>query len=669
MMRISLYIFAGAVALLTLIAAPGLFSQPASPASPAIGLYEQGKTAQGDENYFQAVEKYKAALALNPHYLDPIKGLAECFFFLDEYPESLRWVEAGKRYDRNDVSLLTLEGRIRIVTGDLDRAKELFLSVLSRQPNNVEAMTGIALLDIAAGRTRFAAKQLEDALVMNPQHRVTLLSLALIYESLGDTASENKYLELALANHPNYFLVHYLAGRGYFLQGDWPESEARLKTALALKGDFQPARLLLGNLEVVLNRPDQAVTILRPLLSQNPENALARFILGVAYWKKSDLANAIASFEGAIALSPDDEFSRLALEQLAIDDLPQGDRKRVALAHTRYEQGRLYEGKNMLDHALLEYRRAIKIDPASKEARLAFANIFRRRGFPMKYLNELQILKGLGLADRRINDDIAYYKTKSIGRVSQKWGIDQHDLDERSLSIRVFSLSPHNSLIHPASAGIVARFFHDIIDGYGKLRVRDGQPSVGSFEEAFREARAAKDDFFVLLTFDEGDRTFDARCRLYLAKTGTLMADLSAGRTGNDRVRDALLKVGSTLNDLLPIRGALIKKQFDRGVVDLGGFQGIKEKDKLVIVKTGRVTLESGTLGYRYSDNDVVGTLTVDGLDEAVSEGTLEKKSFYDYISTGDDVLFLPQGEAIAASAEPAAAPATELLRELLNLK
>ncbi len=656
----------GAASFLFVIAAPPLFSQPAS---PAIGLYEQGKTAEEDQNYFLAVEKYKAALALNPNYLDPIKGLAECFFFLDEYPESLRWVEAGKRYDRNDVSLLTLEGRIRIVTGELDKAKELFLSVLARQPNNVDAMTGIALLDIAAGRTRFAAKQFEDALVMNPQARVTLLSLALIYESLGDAASENKYIELALTDHPNYFLVHYIAGRAAFLQGDWPESESQLKTALALKGDFEPARLLLGNLETVLNRPDQAVAVLRPLLTQDPENALARYILGIAYWKKNDVAGAIASFEAAIALSSNDEFSRLALEQLAIEDLPQGDPQRVGLAHKRYEQGRLYEGKNMLDQALLEYRRAIKLDPASREARLAFANIYRRRGFPMKYLNELEILKGLGLADRRINDDIAYYKTKSIGRVSEKWGIDQHDLDERSLSIQVFTVSPRNSLIHPASAGIVARFFHDIIDGYGKLRVRNVEPSVGSFEEAFRAAREAKDDFFVILTFDEGERTFSARCRLYLAKTGALMADLSVERTGNDRVRDALLKLGSTLNDLLPIRGVLIRKQFDRGVVDLGGFQGVKVKDTLVIVKAGKATLESGTLGYRYSENDVVGTLVVDGVDEAVSEGTLEKKSFYDYISTGDDVLFLPKGGAKEAATEPAAAPATELLRELLGLK
>jgi hypothetical protein len=319
----------------------------------------------------------------------------------------------------------------------------------------------------------------------------------------------------------------------------------------------------------------------------------------------------------------------------------------------------------------LEYRRAIKLDPVSKVARLAFAGIFRRRGFPMKYLNELEILKDLGLADRRISDDIAYYKTKSIGRVSQKWKIDQHDLDLRSLSLQVFTLAPRNSLLHPASAEIVARLYKDVLDGYGKLRVLDADPLVASYEEAFRTARAGKADFFIILTFNETDRTFGARVRLYLAKTGALLANLSAERTGNNRVRDALLKTGTLVDGLLPVRGVLLRKEFDRGVIDLGSFHGLNEKDKLVIVKAGKVTLQSGAVAYTYSENDVVGEITLDTIDEAVSEGALKKKSFYDYISTGDEVLFLPQDQGANASGADkfTPSPATELLRTLVELK
>jgi len=68
----------------------------------AIQLYNEGKAAEDRANYYLAIERYKAALALNPHYLKPIKGLAQCFFRLNEYYESLRYIELGKKYNKND---------------------------------------------------------------------------------------------------------------------------------------------------------------------------------------------------------------------------------------------------------------------------------------------------------------------------------------------------------------------------------------------------------------------------------------------------------------------------------------------------------------------------------------------------------------------------------------
>jgi tetratricopeptide (TPR) repeat protein len=639
----------------------------AQPAGNPIAAYTEGKAAEDDGNYYLAVEKYKAALALNPRYLDPVKGLAQSFFNLDEYAESLRYIEMGKKLNKNDLSLLALEGRVNVVLGNLDKAKELFLAVLRREPNNIDAMTGIALLDIAAGRTRFAAKQFEDALVLNPSHRTTLLSLALIYENLGDTASADRFIELALQYHSNYFLVHYIAGRTYYLQGELAQSESHLKTALALKGDFEPARMLLGNLYVVMKKDDRAIEVLRPILSSNPDSVLARYLLGIAYWDKKDLTNAVNSFEGAIGLARDDEFSRLALEQLAISELEQGSAKRLSLSRSRYDEGKLFEGRNLLEPALLEYRRSIKLDPVSKDSRVAFANIFRKHGYPMKYLNELEILKDLGLADRNIQDDIDYYKMQTFGKVSAKWNLDQHDIDIRSLSLQVFTLASRNSLYHPASSVIITSLFKDVLDGYGKLKILEANPSVGSFEEAFRTARTAKADFFILLNFGESERTFGAGAGLYLSKTGTLLAGLSVERTGNNRIRDALLRLGSNINEMLPVRGVLLKKEFERGVIDLGSIHGIKEKDALLVVKAGKVSLRSDAIGFAFTEADVVGQLNIDAVDEAVSEGVLVKKSFYDYVSPGDEVVFLPKTEG--KREEPTVNPASSLLMELVDLK
>ena len=123
------------------------------------------------------------------------------------------------------------------------------------------------------------------------------------------------------------------------------------------------------------------------------------------------------------------------------------------------------------------------------------------------------------------------------------------------------------------------------------------------------------------------------------------------------------------MNELLPVRGVLLEKRFDRGVIDLGLLHGLKEKDTLLIVKAGKVALRTDKVGFALQDADVVGKITLDAIDEAVAEGVLEKKSFYDYISVGDEVMILPDEETQKRFQEKETATTSRLLEELVDLK
>ena len=275
----------------------------------------------------------------------------------------------------------------------------------------------------------------------------------------------------------------------------------------------------------------------------------------------------------------------------------------------------------------------------------------------------------LGIANQSIQDDIEYYRTRRFGHVSERWDLDQHDIDIPSLTVQVFTMNEGDSLLHPVSGTIVAGYFADVLDGYPKIRLTGGDTQVAGFEAAFRTARTSNADFFIILGFSESERTFRARARLYLARTGTLLADYSVERTGNDRIRDSLLRLGSNVNELLPIRGVLLEKRFDRGVIDLGLLHGLKEKDTLLIVKAGKVALRTDKVGFALQDADVVGKITLDAVDEAVAEGVLEKKSFYDYISVGDEVVILTDEETQKRFQEKETATTSRLLEELVDLK
>jgi len=166
---------------------------------------------------------------------------------------------------------------------------------------------------------------------------------------------------------------------------------------------------------------------------------------------------------------------------------------------------------------------------------------------------------------------------------------------------------------------------------------------VSGFDQAFRAARAAGNHYFILLSIDEADRSFSATVDLYLGRTGGRIASFAAFRTGNDRVRDSLMKLGSQVAALLPPRGTLLVRRFGEGAIDLGSFQGVKNGDALVIVRKGGVHLRSDGPGLAYDDRDVVGDFKVTGLDEAVSEGSVTTRGYFDYVNAGDQVVYPPQ--------------------------
>ena len=130
---------------------------------------------------------------------------------------------------------------------------------------------------------------------------------------------------------------------------------------------------------------------------------------------------------------------------------------------------------------------------------------------------------------------------------------------------------------------------------------------------------------------------------MYLSRTAALIGSFAAFRTGNDRVRDSFLKLGSQVAGILPLRATLLVRKFDQGLIDLGSFQGLKAKDALVIVRKGMVRLNPDTPGLSFEGKDVVGDFLVTGVDEGVSEGTVRIRGYFDYVNPGDQVVFAPK--------------------------
>jgi len=615
-------------------------------AADARSAYLAGAAAQGSEDYELAIERYKDALSLNPAYLEPMVGLAQSFLLMEEYDEAFTFVSRARIYDRNNPDLAVLEGRIRIGQGDTGRARALFTGVLATQPNNVEARLGLAEAEIAEGKTMNALALYGQTLQLAPESTKALLSLAMLSDETGDAGGAARYYELALKSHSSDPRVQLAAASWSASRGDFGVAEKRAKIALSLKPEMDSARILLGGIYLQTGRYPDAISTLKEIVASNRKDPLAWYSLALAYRRSGDAAMAISSLSTALQARPDDEVARIAQEATAVESLPMDDAQRKKMAAFHLTQGRLLEEKSFLDKALAEYRRALILDATSRDGRIAYARIYRSLGFPDKYLSELQVLARLGVKDTFVQDEIEGLTSDLADRISRVWGYDQHNLERTRYSIPVYTLATSNRLTHPLASDDVARYFATLLGRDDAIVVPAVQPGVSGFDDAFRAARSADTDYFVLLAVDEAERSFSATADFYLSRTGARIGSFAAFRTGNDRVRDALMRLSGQIAGLLPARGTLLVRKFGQGLIDLGTFQGLKKADKLVIVRQGGVRLQPDAPGLFYNEKDVVGDFAVTGPDEGVSEGNVTGRGYFDYVNAGDQVVFPVQKTA-----------------------
>jgi hypothetical protein len=225
---------------------------------------------------------------------------------------------------------------------------------------------------------------------------------------------------------------------------------------------------------------------------------------------------------------------------------------------------------------------------------------------------------------------------------------------------------------HPGAEQTVVVLLGDMLSSSGSMRVAAPRSPVSGYSEAFRLARQGQQDYFVLVSFEEGDREVSIDCKVYVARTGSSAAAFSVFRTGNDYFSGAVRGVISAVDSLFPVRGRLIARNGNQGLIDLGAVEGIQPEQQFRIIRKGRLAVADEGIGSLYAESDVLGTCTVTAAGEDISQGTLSRNGFYDRINPGDEVLLIAADETsadgTAVPPEPVTAVQENRIPRLINL-
>ena len=630
-----------------------------SQSSPAL-YYERGRSFMAQEDWYSAVESYLECLRFNPAHAEATAALAECYYELAEFDEALNWVRKARLLARSNLSIANLEVFILIALGNLDAAHILVSDILTREPYNKEALFAAGELDIARNRPSEALLRYREAVRRFPDDRRLLISLALVSLSLGDNETSLHYINNALAQHPDDYRVYYYAAYIYAQNDRLTEAINYADRSLYYKPDHGLSQSLMATLRYRNSQYEEAIRLTDILITQDAElrsgqNMSAWYLKGLSLIRLGRANDAITVLVNALFINEDDEFIRAILEDTIISSTSLEDPRRVRLASWHFTKARSYRSRNLIDQALFEYRRGLRIYPFAPDRR-EYADLLRLSGYPARYLEELLFLQEQGISDRIMSDSVEAYSSLLSSALFRLWQVNPIELAERHWKIAVFSLAGQSSYRH-ADAGITAAsLIRDLLTHDRNIAPMNLPMRQATFSQSFRQAREAGADYFLLVSVTENERDISIKGELFVGRTGAPAGTLYTYRTGADRLRGAAKGITEQLSVSLPLRGRLLIRRQGQALINKGRADGIQTSAVFDVVKKGRPQTASEGIALIYNPDELVGTLTIDNVDEEIAAGTLTRNGFFDLIEQGDEIILQNKGNnkpVIESSANP----------------
>ena len=614
----------------------------------AIKLYNQAVELQNDENWYEASQYYVEVVDINPAFSDAWFRLSECSYHLGEFDLAYQYLGNAEKYEKNNSKIQNLKGMILLALGQIEDARSILNGILKSYPNDIDAHFGLAEIELYEGKFSGAENQYTEALKRQNSNRRALLSLALVCAETGRFNQAEKYLRQAMQFYSGEAEVHYLAAIVYMMQADYKSAEKHARIAVELKGNYEDAYELLASILYFQNRYSEVIDLCDFLIGKNRKNSSAWYLRGVAEQKLGRNDDAIETWSTGLEIQPQDELMRMMLELTVKDELDLDDERRIAWAQYHVNNAKQYDTRYDKAGSTYEYQRALMINPANTEARLAYANILELNGMHESYLSQLNFIKDLkdGNIKTSLSDTIEAYDSLLEDTLAKQWNVEPFYLDKIRWNIAVFYTESTSTFNHADSDRLSALACADIFSGVAITSVKTQVTPVSGYAEAFRNARANNFDYFVIVSLSEGQEDLTLTSKMYSGRTGTEASSDRFYATGNNRLSTVLRRFRNSVLEKLTVRGKILNRNGKTALIDLGKSENIVKDAEFKIIKKGAVkTADSGT-GLFYKDDDVVGSLIVTKPGEEVSEATITNHGFYDRINIDDELVLVKMPQA-----------------------
>ncbi len=266
-------------------------------------------------DYFnKAIESYREALKEDPSATFITEELSELYIQSGRLREAVTEAEEALKANPNDVSARRVLARIYTrMIGDsqankvdeemLRKSIDQYQKITVLEPKDTDGWLMLGRLQKIAQNSAEAVKAYKKALELDPENDDAMTGLALVYADLGETKQAADLLRRAAEKNPNPRSLTTLAS-AYEQMHEYPLAVETLRRALDQQPGNNEIKHALAQDLLLTDQMDAALKIYQELVAEDPRDVQSWLRISQAYRQKHDYAKAHEASEKAKELEP-----------------------------------------------------------------------------------------------------------------------------------------------------------------------------------------------------------------------------------------------------------------------------------------------------------------------------------------------------------------------------
>ncbi|SPP99495.1 TPR domain lipoprotein [Candidatus Sulfobium mesophilum] len=330
-----------------------------------------GKAYRSAGKYEQAEKEFLKVLKQEPSKKETHLELARVYLKTGKSDDALREGKISLESNPSDADILALLGQVFLQKNDAKEAEEYLQKALSIKSDLAAAKLTLAAVYLQKGDQQGAKSQIEQVIARDNKNTQAYYMRAEIEKKAGDSnAAIASYAKIAEID-PSDANASFMVGMMHLEKGDLKKARAVAEDLKKKFPKFSDSERLLGFIAYQEKKFDDAITSFQTALKTG-ENPVIYYYLGLSYYNKRQVEQALSQFQRALNLYPSFIQARLMtsvifLTKKRADDALREAQKvleadeKNALAHNI--AGSAYMAKGMYEEAMVEMNKATESDP------------------------------------------------------------------------------------------------------------------------------------------------------------------------------------------------------------------------------------------------------------------------------------------------------------------